>query len=76
MPKTMVVESYEINLEGAALPIHHIDFYRQASPADWSSAGLRDLFAQQAIVLIEWPQRAAGSRKSTRKRSLEVTNDG
>jgi len=59
-PSFSVVESYEIDLEGAALPIHHIDFYRQASPADWSSAGLRDLFAQRAIVLIEWPQRAAG----------------
>jgi tRNA threonylcarbamoyladenosine biosynthesis protein TsaE len=59
-PSFSVVESYEIDLEGANLPIHHIDFYRQTSPADWSSAGLRDLFAQRAVVLIEWPQRAAG----------------
>jgi len=59
-PSFSVVESYEIDLDGCALPVHHIDFYRQTSPAEWSSAGLRDLFAQRAIVLIEWPQRAAG----------------
>ena len=74
-PSFSVVESYEIDLEGAALPVHHIDFYRQTSPTDWSSAGLRDLFTQRAIVLIEWPQRAAGLPEAHIELELDWEDD-
>ncbi len=36
----------------------HFDFYRFKSPAEFSEAGLRDLFAAPGLKLVEWPEKA------------------
>ena len=59
-PSFSIVESYEAPGVMNGLQIHHLDFYRQDNPTAWQAAGLRDLMAEQAIVLIEWPERAQG----------------
>lgn len=55
-PSFSVVESYASD----GLELHHFDFYRQSDHAAWQGGGLRDLIAQPAITLIEWPQHAQG----------------
>ena len=55
-----IVESYDTTIGGHVVPIHHLDFYRQSSPETWQAGGLRDLMAEPAILLIEWPERARG----------------
>ena len=37
--------------------VFHIDLYRIEGPAQFSSLGLDDVFAQPAIVLVEWPEK-------------------
>lgn len=40
--------------------VHHMDFYRLA-PGEWREAGLDELLTDDdALRLIEWPERAAG----------------
>ncbi len=50
-PTYAIVESYELS----CVTINHFDLYRFASPEEWHDAGLDDLFAEDAIHLIEWP---------------------
>jgi tRNA threonylcarbamoyladenosine biosynthesis protein TsaE len=35
----------------------HVDLYRVSDVHDFDTLGLEDLFAEPAIVLIEWPER-------------------
>ncbi|MCF7530325.1 tRNA (adenosine(37)-N6)-threonylcarbamoyltransferase complex ATPase subunit type 1 TsaE [Neisseria lisongii] len=51
-PTYALVESYPL----AALSVHHFDLYRFTSPEEWEDAGLDDLFTQESVCLIEWPQ--------------------
>lgn len=55
-PSFSVVESYQI----PGMALHHLDFYRQSDPGAWQGGGLRDLIAERAISLIEWPEKAEG----------------
>jgi len=55
-PSYALLESYKVS----NLYFHHFDFYRFGDPQEWLDAGFRDLLADEAIVLIEWPERAAG----------------
>ena len=41
-------------------PVFHLDLYRLAGPADLTNLGWDDIIADDALVLIEWPERAAG----------------
>jgi len=43
----------------AGLEIVHFDFYRFNDPREWEDAGLRELFAQAGLKLVEWPSQAA-----------------
>ncbi|ASK27765.1 tRNA (adenosine(37)-N6)-threonylcarbamoyltransferase complex ATPase subunit type 1 TsaE [Neisseria chenwenguii] len=55
-PTYAIVESY-------ALPqfaLHHFDLYRFTSPEEWEDAGLDELFADNSVRLIEWPQQGGG----------------
>jgi len=39
-------------------PIEHLDLYRLESPAELAELGLEDAFTREALVLVEWPERA------------------
>jgi tRNA threonylcarbamoyladenosine biosynthesis protein TsaE len=39
--------------------LYHLDFYRFSDPSEWLDAGFRDILKNDALVLIEWPERAA-----------------
>jgi tRNA threonylcarbamoyladenosine biosynthesis protein TsaE len=64
-PSYTLVECYHLDA-----PIYHFDFYRIDDEAELEFIGLRDYFAQQAIVLVEWPERARGFLPS---RDLAIT---
>lgn len=53
-PSYALLESYEVS----NLYFYHLDFYRFSEDADWLDAGFRDLFKNNALILIEWPERA------------------
>jgi len=55
-PSYALLESYKVS----SLYFYHIDFYRFNDPREWEDAGFRDLFRPNAVVLIEWPEKAAG----------------
>jgi len=39
-------------------PVYHVDCYRLRSPAEAQDLGFDDMVRDEAIVLIEWPERA------------------
>ena len=55
-PTYAVLEPYRVN----DLEISHLDFYRFEDPREWADAGLRDVFAQPGLKLVEWPGKAQG----------------
>src|SRR5579859_2872280 len=40
-----------------SVKVFHVDLYRISDVHDFDTLGLEDLFAEPAIVLIEWPER-------------------
>jgi len=55
-PTYTLVEHYPFS----SLYFYHFDFYRFADPNEWETAGLADCFRDDAVCLIEWPERVAG----------------
>jgi tRNA threonylcarbamoyladenosine biosynthesis protein TsaE len=55
-PTYTLVEHYPVS----SLYFYHFDFYRLTSPHEWEDAGFADYFRDDAIVLVEWPERVAG----------------
>jgi tRNA threonylcarbamoyladenosine biosynthesis protein TsaE len=53
-PTFTLVHKYD----GAAR-VYHVDLYRVGDAHDFDTLGLEDVFAEKAIVLIEWPERMA-----------------
>ena len=41
-------------------PVYHLDLYRLKGPHELEELGWFDIVGAQALVLIEWPERAAG----------------
>jgi tRNA threonylcarbamoyladenosine biosynthesis protein TsaE len=37
--------------------MYHVDLYRIGDAHDFETLGLEDVFSEQAIVLVEWPER-------------------
>ncbi len=54
-PTYTLIEPYDL----ADRRVLHLDLYRLASPEELDDLGLRDEF-DQALILIEWPERGAG----------------
>jgi len=54
-PSYALLESYKVS----SLYFYHIDFYRFSDSSEWQDAGFRDLFRPDAVILIEWPEKAA-----------------
>ena len=56
-PSYALVELYELS----SLYLYHFDFYRLDNPKGWVDAGFRDCFGTDAVCLVEWPEKAAGT---------------
>jgi tRNA threonylcarbamoyladenosine biosynthesis protein TsaE len=52
-PTYALVEHYPIS----SLYFFHFDFYRFTNPNEWDSAGMSDYFRDDAVCLVEWPER-------------------
>lgn len=55
-PTYTLIEPYE-TVRG---PVYHLDLYRLSDPAELEYLGLREMLAERAILLIEWPRRGHG----------------
>ncbi len=53
-----------------SINISHFDFYRFNDPREWEEAGFRDIFANQGLKLVEWPEKAGAYLP---KPDLEIT---
>jgi tRNA threonylcarbamoyladenosine biosynthesis protein TsaE len=43
---------------GARAPVYHLDLYRLRSPDELPGLGWHDILGANALVLVEWPERA------------------
>ena len=55
-------------LSSARAPVFHLDLYRLVGPQELTNIGWDEIVAEDALVLIEWPERA-GERYSARPRA-------
>lgn len=51
-PTFTLVHKYQGNIR-----VYHVDLYRISGFHDLETLGLEDLFSEQAIVIVEWPDR-------------------
>ncbi len=42
---------------GGPAPVYHVDLYRIADFHDLETLGLEDVFAERAVVIVEWPDK-------------------
>jgi tRNA threonylcarbamoyladenosine biosynthesis protein TsaE len=52
-PTYTLVEHYMVS----SLYFYHFDFYRFTNPNEWDYAGMSDYFRDDAVCIVEWPER-------------------
>jgi tRNA threonylcarbamoyladenosine biosynthesis protein TsaE len=52
-PTYALVEHYPVS----SLYFYHFDFYRFVNPDEWDFAGMSDYFRDDAVCIVEWPER-------------------
>ena len=60
-PTFALVQRYE----GSRFPVYHLDLYRLNSVRELVNLGWDDVLRDDALVLIEWPERAEGHLPET-----------
>ena len=55
-PTFTLVEHYPLS----SLYFYHFDFYRFMSPDEWDASGMSEHFRDDAVCIVEWPERVAG----------------
>ena len=55
-PTYTLVEVYVVS----SIYLYHFDFYRFNEPEEFDEAGLGEYFRENAVCLVEWPEKAAG----------------
>lgn len=55
-PTFALVQRYE----GSRFPVYHLDLYRLESARELVNLGWNDVLRDNALVIIEWPERAEG----------------
>jgi tRNA threonylcarbamoyladenosine biosynthesis protein TsaE len=53
-PTFTIVHKYERGVR-----VYHVDLYRIRSVHDLETLGLEDIFGEQAVAIVEWPERLA-----------------
>jgi tRNA threonylcarbamoyladenosine biosynthesis protein TsaE len=55
-PTYTLIEPYDLG----GRRVYHLDLYRVGDPGELEYLGLRELLAEPAVILIEWPERGGG----------------
>ena len=72
-PTYTLVEPYAVS----SLYFYHFDFYRLGGPEEWNAAGFREYFRNDAIALIEWPEKAGAALPAADLAiALDLLSDG
>jgi len=60
-PVTSPTFSLVHQYRGGPAPVFHLDLYRIGGPADLTNLGWDELLDANAVVLVEWPERAGAA---------------
>jgi len=55
-PTYTLIEPYPFD----SWAVYHLDLYRLSDARELEDLGLRDLLEEQALLLVEWPERGSG----------------